>query len=122
MSTWRPPRASPICWRASYASYCVSFLRSVACISRPVNPLGEFGCAHDCCSEPVSRRAKHLPEQGEDKPSPLLWTTWRPARSIVGAMACPRPGAHATIVRAPGDFCSIHLLTQGNVTVNTVSV
>ena len=29
--------------------------------------------------------------QGEDKPSPLLWTTWRPARSIVGAMACPRP-------------------------------
>src|SRR6266567_7647448 len=28
---------------------------------------------------------------GEDKPSPLLWTTWRLARSIVGAMACPRP-------------------------------
>src|SRR2546425_10730567 len=29
--------------------------------------------------------------QGEDKPSPLLWTMLRPARSIVGAMACPRP-------------------------------
>ena len=29
--------------------------------------------------------------QGEDKPSPLLWTTWLSARSIVGAMACPRP-------------------------------
>ncbi len=28
--------------------------------------------------------------QGEDKPSPLLWTMLRPARSIVGAMACPR--------------------------------
>ena len=24
-----------------------------------------------------------------------------PSASIVGAMACPRPGAHATIVRAP---------------------
>ena len=33
--------------------------------------------------------------QGEDKPSPLLWTTWRPARSIVGAMACPRPARAA---------------------------
>ena len=31
--------------------------------------------------------------QGEDKPSPLLWTVWleKPLRSIVGAMACPRP-------------------------------
>src|SRR6266567_6877325 len=41
----------------------------------------------------MSWRTKRQPEQGEDKPSPLLWTTWRPARSRVGAMACPRPGA-----------------------------
>ena len=57
------------------------------------------GCAHDCCNEPMSRRAKHLPELGEDKPSPLLWTIWRPARSRVGAMACPCPGALWTIWR-----------------------
>src|SRR2546427_12985382 len=38
--------------------------------------------------------------QGEDKPSPLLWTMLRPARSIVGAMACPRPArATASLVR-----------------------
>src|SRR2546426_9400221 len=42
---------------------------------------------------------------GEDKPSPLLWTTWRPVRSIVGAMACPRPA------RAPVLACVAGLAT-----------
>src|SRR2546425_13148526 len=39
--------------------------------------------------------------QGEDKPSPLLCYEQVATSSIVGAMACPRPGAHAKIVRAP---------------------
>src|SRR5436305_14916229 len=57
------------------------------------------GCAHDCCSEPVSRRAKHWHEPGEDKPSPLLCYEQVASSSIVGAMACPRPGA---MLRAGG--------------------
>ena len=42
--------------------------------------------------------------QGEDKPSPLLCYAQVATSSIVGAMACPRPGAHAKIVRAPCSY------------------
>src|SRR2546421_5655777 len=37
----------------------------------------------------------NLTLMGEDKPSPLLWTTWLLTRSIVEAMACPRPAQAA---------------------------
>ncbi len=39
------------------------------------------------------------PTQGEDKPSPLLWTALaRRCVGIVGAMACPRPAAVALAI------------------------
>src|SRR5205085_9091623 len=42
----------------------------------------------------------------------LLWVI---QRSIVGAMACPRPGAHAKIVRAPlHASSSLFIATRGS--------
>src|SRR5437763_16378398 len=65
-----------------------------------------------CCkqSTPARRnkvRARFLRAlQGEDKPSPLLWTTWSPARSIVGE-SCLEDRYNGLSSPSPG-YCFVH--------------
>src|SRR6266567_507987 len=60
------------------------------------------GCAYDFCNERMSWRTRQQPKQGEDKPSPLLRYEQVATSSIVGAMACPRPGALQKSYAHPG--------------------
>src|SRR2546428_11680657 len=85
---------APLDFSYTLSSFCLNrYRKSIPYFEEKHNPVKHMGCAHDFCSEPVSRRAKHLPELGEDKPSPLLCYEQVATSSIVGAMACPRPGA-----------------------------
>src|SRR6266852_1404430 len=68
----------------------------------------------------VNKKSRIAISKGEDKPSPLLWTSFAGCFvvDIVGAMACPRPAAGGLITRFIVDFFSqiafsvVHRLRQ----------